>query len=319
LSEHPPLNSGLLYYALRRLAGAIPLLLMIVALAFVLIRFAPGGPFDDEQALPAPIRANLERAYGFDRPLPAQFVRYAADLLQGDFGPSMRLRDFSVAQLIGSGLPVSATLGVLALLVAGLLGVPLGILAALHHNRLLDHLLTGAAVLGTALPACVMAPLLALIFGVYLGWLPVAGWSRGTLIDLVLPVTALALPLIATVARLMRSSLLEVLALPYLRTARAKGLSLHQTVRRHALRAALLPILSYLGPASAYLLTGSLVVETLFGLPGMGRYLVQGALNRDYTLVMGMVVVYAAILIALNLLVDLLYGVLDPRVRQALR
>ena len=305
----------MLSYALRRLLGALPTFFLIVTLAFFLIRLAPGGPFDEEQALAPEVKANLERAYGLDRPIHEQYLRYLAGLARGDLGPSMRLRDFTVNELIATGLPVSLTLGFSAVALALLLGVPLGVYAAVRQNSWADHAVMGVAVLGIALPVYVVAPLLALVFGVHLGWLPVAGWEPGSVRDLVLPVVALALPTLAYVARLMRGSLLEVLRLPHVRTARAKGLSNAAVLWRHALPPAFLPVLSYLGPATAAVLTGSLVVETIFGLPGMGRYLVQGALNRDYTLVMGKVIVYAGLILSLNLAVDLLYGVLDPRVR----
>jgi oligopeptide transport system permease protein len=305
----------MLSYALRRLLGALPTFFLIVTLAFFLIRLAPGGPFDEEQALAPEVKANLERAYGLDLPIHEQYLRYLSGLAHGDLGPSMRLRDFTVNELIATGLPVSLTLGFSAVALALLLGVPLGVYAAVRQNRWADHLVMGVAVLGIAVPVYVVAPLLALVFGIYLRWLPVAGWEPGSVRDLVLPVVALALPTLAYVARLMRGSLLEVLRLPHVRTARAKGLSNGAVLWRHALPPAFLPVLSYLGPATAAVLTGSLVIETIFGLPGMGRYLVQGALNRDYTLVMGKVIVYAGLILSLNLAVDLLYGVLDPRVR----
>jgi oligopeptide transport system permease protein len=305
----------MLSYALRRLLGAVPTFFLIVTLAFFLIRLAPGGPFDEEQSLAPEVKANLERAYGLDRPIHEQYVRYLVALAHGDLGPSMRLRDFTVNELIATGLPVSLTLGFSAVALALLVGVPLGMYAAVRQNSWADHAVMGVAVLGIALPVYVVAPLLALVFGIYLRWLPVAGWEPGRVQDMVLPVIALALPTLAYVARLMRGSLLEVLRLPHVRTARAKGLSGTAVLWRHAMPPAFLPVLSYLGPATAAVLTGSLVVETIFGLPGMGRYLVQGALNRDYTLVMGKVIVYAGLILSLNLVVDLLYGVLDPRVR----
>lgn len=304
-------------YVARRLLGAIPTLAVIIVLAFLLTRLAPGGPFDEEQALPPEIKANLERAYGLDQPLHVQLGRYLAGVARGDFGPSFKFKDFTVSELIATGLPVSLQLGALAMLLAVALGIPLGILAALRHNRVTDHVVMALAVLGIAVPVFVVAPLSALVFGIYLGWLPVAGWEPGRLLDMVLPATTLALPVVAYVARLTRGSMLEALRAPWLRAARARGVPPARLVLRHALPAALAPVISYLGPATAAVLTGSLVVETIFGLPGLGRYLVQGALNRDYTLVMGMVIVYAAIMIALNLLVDIAYAWLDPRARAA--
>lgn len=305
----------MLGYALRRITGLVPTLFAIVALSFFVIRLAPGGPFDEEQRLPPQVKANLEKAYGLDRPLHVQFGRYLAGLARGDFGPSYKFRDVTVGQIIARGLPVSLTLGVAAILLALAAGVPLGALAALRQHRLADHAVAAVAVLGVALPSFVTGPLLALLFGLHLKWLPVAGWEAGDARFLVLPVVTLALPVIAYVARLTRGSLLEVLSAGYIRTARAKGLSSWRLVSRHAMKAALLPVVSYLGPAAAFVVTGSLVVETVFGLPGTGRNLVLGAINRDYPLVMGMIVLYGTLTLSFNLLADLVYGWLDPGVR----
>ena len=305
----------MLSLALRRIAVAVPTLLVIITLSFALQRLAPGGPFDQEQTLPPAVRANLERVYGLDRPLLVQFARYFGALAHGDFGPSLRQRDFTVSELIGQGLPLSATLGLAALLLAILVGIPAGIAAALARGGGTDHALTALATLGIALPTFVTGPALALLFGLHLHWLPVAGWERGAPRYLVLPVVTLALPVAAYLARLTRASLLEVLRANYVRSARARGLGARQVLWHHALRPALLPAVSYLGPAVAFVLTGSLVIETVFGLPGSGRYLVQGAIDRDYPLVMGMIIVYAALTLACNLAADLLYGWLDPGAR----
>jgi oligopeptide transport system permease protein len=305
----------MLGYALRRIAAAVPTFLLIVAAAFFLMRAAPGGPFDEEQTLPPEIAANLQAAYGLDQPVHVQFARYLGGLLRGDLGPSFRMKDFSVAELIGRGLPVTLSIGAGALLLALAVGIPLGLVAGLRRNRWVDHAVMTVALAGVAVPSFVVAPVLALVFGLQLGWLPVGGWEPGSLAHMVLPVATLALPVIAYLARLTRGSLLEVLQSPYIRTAHAKGLPPAVVLRRHALKPALLPVASFLGPAAAGLLTGSLVVEQVFGLPGVGRYFVQGAVNRDYTLVMGMVVFYAALILLLNLLVDLVYGWLDPRIR----
>ncbi len=302
-------------YALRRVAGVFPTLFIIITLSFFVIRLAPGGPFDEEQALPPEIKANLEAAYGLDKPLGEQYLRYLSSLAKGDFGPSFKFKDFSVTELIAQGLPISLVLGLSAVLLALLVGIPLGTLAALRQNSPTDYGIMSVAVLGIALPSFVTGPLFALVFGLYLRWLPVAGWETGQLRYLVLPVITLALPVIAYIARLTRGSLLEILRTNFIRTARAKGLPESQVILKHALRPALLPVVSYLGPATAFVITGSLVVETVFGLPGSGRYLVQGAINRDYTLVMGMIVVYGGLTLTLNLIADLLYGWLDPRVR----
>ena len=307
----------MLAYAARRLAAIPPTLFIIVTLAFVVVRAAPGGPFDAEQSLPPQVKANLERAYGLDQPLITQYLRYLRALAHGDFGPSLKYRDLSVRALIAQGLPVSLTLGIAALIVALALGVPLGVWAALRRGRAVDHALMGFAVLGVVLPSFVTGPLLALIFGLGLRWLPVAGWQEGNPYYLVLPVITLALPLMAYIARLMRSSLLEVLQSDFIRAARARGLGERRVIARHALPPALLPVVSYLGPATAFVVTGSLVVETVFGLPGTGRFLVEGAIDRDYTLVMGMVIVYGLITLGCNLAADLVYGWLDPRIGHA--
>ncbi len=305
----------MLRYALGRISGILLTLLAIVTVSFFIVHAAPGGPFDQEQTLTAQVRVNLDRAYGLDRPLPVQYVKYLGGLLRGDFGPSLKQRDFSVGDLISQGLPVSLSLGLTALLLALGIGIPLGVAAAVRRGGWVDHAGTMLVVLGMALPGFVIGPVLALVFGVYLRWLPVAGWEWGSPRYLVLPALTLALPVIATVARLMRTSLLEVLRANYIHTARARGLGNARILWRHALQPALLPVVSYLGPATAFVVTGSLVVETVFGLPGTGRYLVQGAINRDYTLVMGMVIVYGSLLLLLNLGADLIYGFLDPRVR----
>jgi oligopeptide transport system permease protein len=300
---------------MRRLVGMVPTLLCIVSASFFIVRLAPGGPFDQEQALAPQIRANLDRLYGLDQPLGVQYLHYLNGLVHGDFGPSFKLRDFSVGELIAQGLPLSLALGSAAILLAVLIGIPLGIAAALRRNTIADYGITTLVVFGVGLPSFVTGPLFALVFGLYLHWLPVAGWEGGTPRYLILPVLTLALPVIAYVARITRGSLLEVLRANYVRTARARGLGEMRVLWRHALRPALLPVVSYLGPATAYVVTGSLVVETVFGLPGTGRYLVQGAINRDYTLVMGMITVYGALTLGLNLVADIIYGSLDPTVR----
>lgn len=302
-------------YLFLRLCAAVPTLFAIVTITFFLIRFAPGGPFDQEQTLPADVVANLNAAYGLDQPIWVQYGRYLRGLAHGDFGPSFRYKDFTVTELIAQGFPVSFTLGAIAIAIALAVGVAVGTGAALGRGGLADHAVVALAVLGVAVPSFVLLPALGLLFGIYLRWLPVAGWEPGRVADMVLPVVTLSLPPLAYIARLTRGSMIEVLQSPYVRTAFAKGLPLRIVVLRHALRPALIPVASYLAPAAAMVMTGSLVVETIAGLPGIGRYLVQGALNRDYTLVLGMVIVYSALLIAMGLLVDLLIAALDPRVR----
>ncbi len=303
----------MLGFAVRRLIGALPTLLAIIAVAFFLMRLAPGGPFDGERVLPPAIEANLRQAYRLDDPLLTQFVHYLGDLLRGDFGPSCKYQDFSVTELIWGGLPASLTLGLGAMLVATIAGVWIGLLAAVRRNSRLDHLVMAVAMTGIVVPNFVVAPLLTLVFGIYLHALPVGGWRSAA--HAVLPIITLALPQLAIIARLARASAIETLGSPFVRTARAKGLPEWQVMARHVLKPALLPVLSYLGPATAGILTGSVVVEQIFGIPGIGRYFVQGALNRDYTLVMGVVILYATLIILLNLVVDLLYRAIDPKLR----
>lgn len=305
----------MLSYVLRRLLAAIPTLLLVVLGAFLLIRAAPGGPFDEERVLPPEVEANILAVYRLDEPLPKQFLRYLGGVVSGDFGPSYRYRDYTVGELIAGAFPLSLLLGGLALLLALAAGISAGTAAALKPDTLVDRLVMAVSMIGISVPVFVMAPLLVLAFGVLLKWLPV-GWSgSGDWRRLVLPVVALALPQIAYIARLTRASLIEVLGSDYIRTARAQGLPPPTLLRVHAARPALLPVLSYLGPASALVLTGSVVIEQVFGIPGLGQFFVNGALNRDYTLVLGIVVCYAALIVLLNLAVDILYAVLDPRIR----
>jgi oligopeptide transport system permease protein len=307
----------MLTYTLRRIAGLVPTLFILVTLSFFIIRLSPGGPFDQQQGLPPEIRANLDAAYGFDQPLLVQYGRYLADVSQGELGPSLRYKDFSVNELIARGLPLSLTIGLAAALLAFFTGVPLGAYAAWRANSVSDHAIMGFSTLGVVLPGFVVGPLLALLFGIYWPIFRVGGYEPGVVSFLVLPVITLALPVSAYVARLMRHSLEAVLRTNYIRTARAKGLSPREIFLRHALRPALVPVISYLGPAVAFVVTGSLVVESVFGLPGSGRFLVQGAVDRDYPLVMGMILVYGVLTLVCNLIADLLYAWLDPRVRLA--
>ncbi len=302
---------------LQRLLTGLPTLLAVAALSFLLMKLAPGGPFDSERALDPATQAALARSYGLDRPLGNQFLGYLNGLAHGDFGPSMVYRDFTVTDLVARGLPVSLTLGALALMLALGIGVPFGCWAAWREGGWIDRTALIGATLLNALPTFVTAPLLVLIFGLWLGWLPVSGWGEGEAAPLILPAVALALPTLGAVMKLTRAGLADVLGQDFIRTARAKGLPPAAILARHALKPALMPVVSYLGPATAGLLTGAIVIETVFSLPGLGRYFVQGALNRDYPLVLGVVVLYAALIIAFNLLADLLYGWLDPRVRGA--
>lgn len=301
-------------FILKRLAGAIPTLLIIVTLAFFLIRAAPGGPFDKERSVPAEVAANLNAVYHLDAPLWEQYLYYLGNAVQGDFGPSFQYRDFTVTELIGAGFPVSLSLGLTAIFLAITIGMSLGAIAALKQNSAIDYAVMATAMIGITIPNFVMAPLLTLVFGVYLHVLPVGGWGDGPA-QALLPVIALALPQVAYIARLTRGSMIEVLRSNFVRTARAKGLPERLMLTRHAMKAAMLPVVSYLGPASAAVITGSVVIEQIFGIPGIGRYFVQGALNRDYTLVMGVVIFYGTLILSFNLIVDIIYGFLDPKVR----
>jgi oligopeptide transport system permease protein len=305
----------MLNYTLKRLLTAIPTLFVIITIAFFLIRVAPGGPFDTDRALPPQVEANLNAKYHLDEPLIQQYGRYLWDLLRGDFGPSFQYRDFTVNELIASGFPVSLRLGLAAIVLALVVGGALGIIAALRQNSATDHGVMTLAMVGISIPSFVVAPLLILGFAVHLNWLPAGGWNNGAIANSILPIISLALLQVAFVARISRAAMIEVLHSNYIRTARAKGLPSWQVILKHGIKPALLPVVSYLGPAAAAVITGSVVVEQIYGIPGLGRYFVQGALNRDYTLVMGVVIFYGFLIILFNLLVDVIYAWLDPKVR----
>ena len=298
-----------------RLLEAALTLWLLATLCFVLLRAAPGGPFDTEKAAPPEVQAALAAQYRLDQPLPAQYVAWLADVAHGDLGPSFQYPDYSVNQLVAAALPVSALNGGLALLLALAVGIVLGVWAALRAGRWTDRGLMFAAGLGLAVPKFVAAPLLVLLFAVTLHWLPAGGW--GDWQNVVLPVVALALPNIAYCARLTRASMLETLSADYLRAARARGYSRTRLLFAHALKPALLPVVAWLAPALINVVTGSVVVEQVFGIPGMGRYFVQGALNRDYTLVLGVVLVIGALIVVITTLVDALRGWMDPRLERS--
>jgi oligopeptide transport system permease protein len=299
-------------FVVRRLLLFVPTLWVIATLTFLLVRLAPGGPFNAERDIPVAARAALAQKYGLDRPLAAQYGAFLAHAVRLDFGPSYKFPARQVREIIVEGFRVSAELGGWALLVALLAGIPLGVIAALRQNTAADAAVMAVALAGVSVPSFVLGPLLVLAFSLGLYWLPPALWEGPQ--SRVLPVLTLAAAYVAYVARLTRAGMLEVMRQDFIRTARAKGLPERLVVLRHALRLGLLPVLSYLGPAAAAIVMGSLVVEQVFAIPGLGRYLVLGAFNRDYTLVMGVVLFYAAFLMALNLLVDLAYAWLDPRV-----
>ena len=305
----------MLSFALRRLLTAIPVVLVAVTACFFVLRLAPGGPFDQERALPPGVLENLRAHYHLDQPLIGQYFSYLAGLAHGDLGPSFVTKDFTVSEQIAIGLPYTLILGTSALALALFVGLLAGIYGALYQNRWPDYLLASVLMIGLVLPNFLVAPILQLVFGLKLNWLPLGGWGDGSPRFLVLPIAVLALPHAARISRLARGSMIEVMNSNFIRTARAKGIGARRTVLNHALRPALTPVVSYLGPAAGYLLTGSIVVEQIFGIPGIGRYFIQAALNRDYGMVLGTVVFYMMLIIVLNLLVDLAYAFLDPKVR----
>jgi oligopeptide transport system permease protein len=300
-------------YLLRRVLFTIPLLLAIVVVSFLFMRLAPGGPFDQDRELDPLVRANLEAHYGLDQPVLTQLGMYLDGLLHGDLGPSFKYTGYSVREILAQGAPVSFALGSAALLIALMIGIPLGTVAALHHNERGDQIATGMALVGICVPNFVLGPLLILVFVFQFGWLPVGGW--GSPAQLVLPALTLGAVRAAYVARLTRAGMLDVLQQDFVRTARAKGLRERTIVAKHVLRIGLLPVLQYLGPAAASILVGSVVVERIFSVPGLGSFFINAALNRDYTLAMGSVLLYSLLLIALNLLIDLLSWRFDPRVQ----
>jgi oligopeptide transport system permease protein len=307
----------MLRFLVRRLLVAIPTLFVVITVAFFMMRAAPGNPFSTDRKLPPEIEKNIEKKYHFNEPLIVQYGEYLGGVLHGDLGPSLKYRDKSVLDIIGQNYRVSLTIGLSAFVLAVFFGVSLGVIAALRQNGPADYTTMAIAIVGVCIPSFVTAPLLQLVFGSNLGWLPIAGWDNGALPNLVMPIIVLSLPQIAIISRLTRAGMIEALRSNYVRTARAKGLPEWRIVTKHAIRAAVLPLVSYLGPAFAGLMTGSLVVEKIFGLPGLGKFFVTSALQRDYTVVMGMVIFFATLILLLNLIADMLYAVLDPRVRLA--
>lgn len=302
-------------YIIRRFLGLIPTLFVIITISFFLIRLAPGGPFDQEKKLPKAIKENIERKYHMNEPLIVQYGRYVLDILRGDLGPSFRYRDFDVKYYIFKALPPSIILGCVALFLATTFGIGVGMISAVRQNSWVDYSAMATAVFGITVPLFVIGPILMFIFAVKLKWLPVAGWIHDLgPIALILPAVTLAFPDFAYIARLSRASILEVLRSDYIRTAQAKGLSFRTILFKHVLKGALLPVVSFLGPTFAAIVTGEIVVEVIFRVPGLGRYFITSALNRDYTMIMGTVIVYSVILVVMNFLVDIAYGFLDPRI-----
>jgi len=300
----------------RRLAGMVPVLFIIVTIVFFLIRLAPGGPFDAERNTSEEILKNLRAYYNLDAPLWRQYVDYLVRLAHGDLGPSFKNASYSVNELIALGFPVSLELGLYALAVALVIGLLAGISASLKPNTARDYVPMSLSMVGICVPNFVMGPLLALVFALWLGWLPVAGWEGPEY--KVLPALTLGASYAAYIARLSRGGMIEVLAQDFVRTARAKGLTETRVVLRHALKGGLQPVVSFLGPATAGLLTGSFVVETIFQVPGLGRFFVQAAFNRDYTMILGTVLFFAVMIMLFNLAVDVVQAWMDPRLRQEL-
>lgn len=300
----------------RRILEAIPTLLVLITVSFFMMRLAPGSPFTGERNLPPAVLANIEAKYHLNDPIWLQYLNYLKQLLlQFDFGPSFKYKDFSVNELLAKALPVSLEVGLYAFIVAVVLGVLLGVVAALKQNSWIDYLSMSLAMTGVVVPNFVKAPLLVLVFSIFLKWLPAGGWNNGSAMNMILPVAALSLSYIASISRIMRGSMIEVMNSPFIRTARAKGLSMRYIVWKHALRPALLPVISYLGPAFVGIITGSIVIETIFGLPGIGQLFVNGALNRDYGMVLSLTILVGVLTIVFNAVVDILYAVIDPKIR----
>jgi oligopeptide transport system permease protein len=307
-------------YTFRRLLIAIPTMLAIITVAFLMMRAAPGGPFDGERKLPAATERAIAEKFGLDKPLHEQYLDYVGGVLQGDFGPSYKTLGKSVNDLIADGLPVSLTIGALTMVISLILGTALGIFAGLRQNSATDYGVMGIAMVGISVPSFVIGPILILLFALSAGIFAVGGLGTYPNIgmtwhNMTLPVLTLSLAQIAIISRLMRASIIETMRANHIRTARAKGLSEWDVITRHALPSALLPLVSYAGPAMARVMTGSVVIEKIFGLPGLGSYFVDGALNRDYTLVMGAIIVYAGLILLLHLVADILYAMLDPKVK----
>jgi oligopeptide transport system permease protein len=300
-------------FAIRRIIGAIPTLFALIVISFFIMRVAPGGPFSANRKLTAAVLENMNKAYHLDEPVWMQFGRYLWGLAHFDFGPSMKYKDFSVTELIVQGIPVSLEVGLWAMLFATFTGIALGIAGALRRNGVTDLTAGIIAMTGVAVPTFVIGPLLQIVFGLQLHWFPIAGWD-GSLNAKVLPVFVLALPNIAYISRLTRGSMIETLRTNYVRTARAKGIGPRRVIWKHAMTGAMLPVIAYLGPATAITVTGSVVIEQIFGIPGIGRYFVEGASNRDYPLVMGVTILYGGIVILANIVTDVARGFLDPKV-----
>lgn len=302
-------------FMIKRFLEAVPTLLILITVSFFMMRLAPGSPFSTERGLPPQIVAKIEAEYGLNKPMHEQYFTYLGNILQGDFGPSFKYKDYSVNELIEQALPVSATIGLLAFIFTTIVGVGIGTLAALKQNTWLDYSMMSTAMLGVIMPSFVLAPVLIYVFSIKLGWLPAGGWQGGSWQYILLPMLSMSLLYIASFARITRGSMIETLNSNFIRTAKAKGLPFSTIVLRHALRPALLPVLSYMGPAFVGIITGSVVIETIFGLPGLGKLFVNGALNRDYSLVLGLTILIGFLTITFNAIVDILLAAIDPKIR----
>lgn len=300
---------------IKRIFEAIPTLLFLITVSFFMMRLAPGSPFTGERNLPPAVMANIEAKYHLNDPIWLQYLHYLKDLLRGDFGPSFKYKDYTINELLAQSLPVSVEIGVYAFIIALVLGLTLGIIAALKQNSILDYVLMTLAMTGAMVPSFVKAPLMVLLFAVTLKWLPAGGWNNGELKYLILPVSALSIAYVSSIARIMRGSMIETLNSPYIRTARAKGLPTSHIIIKHALRPAMLPVISFLGPAFVGIITGSIVIESVFGLPGIGQLFVNGALNRDYSLVLSLTILVGVLTITFNTIVDILYAMIDPKIK----
>jgi oligopeptide transport system permease protein len=305
----------MLTFIAKRILEAIPTLLILITVSFFLMHSAPGSPFSSERALPPEVLANINAKYHLDEPVINQYFYYLGGLLQGDLGPSFRYKDFTINELIGQSFPVSAEIGIWSFLVALIIGVGCGIIAALRQNSWLDYSVMGFANLGIVLPNFVLAPLCILFFSIYNHWLPPGGWNGGAWPYLVMPVIAMSTSYIAQIARITRGSMIETMHSNFIRTARAKGLPKYRIILQHALRPAMLPVISYLGPAFVGIVTGSVIVDVYFGTGGIGQHFINGALNRDYSMVMGVTILVGTLTILFNAIVDILYAVIDPKIR----
>ena len=305
----------MLKFIAKRIFEAIPTMLVLITVSFFLMRFAPGNPFSTEKPLPPEVMANIEAKYGLDKPVFEQYTTNLFNVVQGDFGPSFKYLDYSVNELISVALPVSAKVGFVAFIFTVILGVTVGTIAALKHNTWVDYTIMSTAMLGVVMPSFVLAPALIYLFSLHWDIFPAGGWQGGTFMYIVLPVIAMSLLYVATFARITRGSMIETLNSNFIRTARAKGLSYRYIVVKHALKPALLPVVSYMGPAFVGIITGSVVVETIFGLPGIGKLFVNAAFNRDYSLVMGVTILIGFLFILFNAIVDILLALIDPKIR----